>query len=126
VRNIIIQGAPAVWTTVMEHDMHGEELQQFIGETGDSNEYGGERQIAIFAAIKRLKVTVHDKTMGKLTYGHGHEFHLLYSHINDENGEPNHYDLLEDVMSHRRLQASSKKAGDTKEALQSVGMVLSL
>ena len=31
VRNIIMQGAPAVWTSIVEHDMQCDELQQFIG-----------------------------------------------------------------------------------------------
>ena len=49
----------------------------------------------MFAAVRRICIHVHEKGMKLLTYGSGTEFHLLYCHISEAEGRPNHYDILE-------------------------------
>ena len=49
----------------------------------------------MFAAIRRISIHVHSNSMSTQVYGSGTDFHLLWCHINDPEGVPNHYDLLE-------------------------------
>ena len=79
----------------MHHDVEGTELQGFLDETADFSVYGGAAQIAMFAAIRRVSIHVHSKTMNTQIYGSGTDFHLLWCHIQEPEGSPNHYDLLE-------------------------------
>jgi len=89
-----------------------------IQETKSTAIYGGERQIAMFAAIRDIRIHVHRQNMGTLTYGNGDEFHLLYSHIRDEQKEPNHYDymvrsvMLEQTTDVPRSPFTNYKRGD--------------
>ena len=95
VRKVLSNRAPDLWREVMQHDSEGAELQEFLTETADFSIYGGAAQIAMFAAIRRICIHVHAKGMNTLTYGSGVEFHLLYCHIGQAEGRPNHYDVLE-------------------------------
>jgi len=98
VRKVLINRAPDLWGEVMQHDTEGAELQEFLTETADHNVYGGAAQIAMFAALRRICIHVHSKGMNTLIYGSGVEFHLLYCHISQPEGSPNHYDLLEKLI----------------------------
>ena len=85
----------------MQHDVEETELQVLLDETANHNIYGGAAQIAMFAAIWRISIHVHSKGMNTLIYGSGAEFHLLWCHINQPDGSPNHYDLLEKLVTEK-------------------------
>ena len=125
VRDIIIERAPALWAEVMFHDPDGIELPHLIEEAGSSSIYGGERQLAMFAAIRIIRIQVHEKNMGSLAYGNGTEFHLLYSHIRGERGEANHYYYYlgrAEVNADSQASAGSRFR-DYKRKQQKSGMV---
>eukprot|EP00972_Heterocapsa_arctica_P059125 8717626-Heterocapsa_arctica.AAC.1 len=59
VRQSIIDTANLYWSDIFEYDIEGEEFINFLSGTGDRNQWGGAKQIAIFANIGNIKIEVH-------------------------------------------------------------------
>eukprot|EP00972_Heterocapsa_arctica_P105380 15528678-Heterocapsa_arctica.AAC.1 len=54
VRQSIIANANLHWNDMFEFDIEGEEFIHFLSGTGDRNQWGGARQIAIFATMANI------------------------------------------------------------------------
>ena len=94
-RRHIADEAGALWSGVMEHDPDGVELPAFVADTMRSGEWGGAEQIAIFAAVHGVQVSVHELDGGVQTFGKGGKtVRLLYSNAAYGHGNPDHYDLI--------------------------------
>eukprot|EP00972_Heterocapsa_arctica_P069060 10204076-Heterocapsa_arctica.AAC.1 len=59
VRDSISAKANLYWNDMFDFDLEGEELTNFLSETGDRKQWGGARQIAIFATMANIKIDVH-------------------------------------------------------------------
>eukprot|EP00972_Heterocapsa_arctica_P019033 2810040-Heterocapsa_arctica.AAC.1 len=55
VRQSIIDKANLYWNNIFEFDIEGEEFIHFLSGTGDRNQWGGARQIAIFTNMENIK-----------------------------------------------------------------------
>eukprot|EP00972_Heterocapsa_arctica_P051597 7589925-Heterocapsa_arctica.AAC.1 len=44
---------------MFDFDLEGEESIHFLSETGDSKQWGGARQLTIFAKMEHIKIDVH-------------------------------------------------------------------
>eukprot|EP00972_Heterocapsa_arctica_P059001 8696775-Heterocapsa_arctica.AAC.1 len=60
---------------MFDFDLEGEEFINFLSGTGDRKQWGGARQIAIFATMENIKIDVHS---------HGIPCHLYDFDRNDE------------------------------------------
>eukprot|EP00972_Heterocapsa_arctica_P053530 7883599-Heterocapsa_arctica.AAC.1 len=59
IRAELVERALHCWVKILEHDVDGDGLEHFIEETGNRNERGGAKQIAVFAQIHKTKVEDH-------------------------------------------------------------------
>eukprot|EP00972_Heterocapsa_arctica_P032679 4813662-Heterocapsa_arctica.AAC.1 len=53
VRSTIVEQSNIYWNDTVEFDQDGEEYINFLVEAADINEWGGARQVAIFARIAK-------------------------------------------------------------------------
>eukprot|EP00972_Heterocapsa_arctica_P007283 1061767-Heterocapsa_arctica.AAC.1 len=56
VRESIIAKASIYCNAMFEFDLEGDEFINFLSETGDRNQWGGARHIAIFAKMEHIKI----------------------------------------------------------------------
>eukprot|EP00972_Heterocapsa_arctica_P110706 16300318-Heterocapsa_arctica.AAC.1 len=59
VRQSIIDKANLYWNDIFEFDIEGDEFINFLSGTGYRNQWGGARQIAIFANMENRLIEVH-------------------------------------------------------------------
>eukprot|EP00972_Heterocapsa_arctica_P050966 7491691-Heterocapsa_arctica.AAC.1 len=59
VRQSIIDKANLYWNDMFEFDIEGDEFINFLRGKGDRNQWGGAKQIVIFAKMENLKIEVH-------------------------------------------------------------------
>eukprot|EP00972_Heterocapsa_arctica_P107799 15876515-Heterocapsa_arctica.AAC.1 len=59
VRESIIAKASLYCNDIFDFDLEGEEFKHFLSGTGDITQWGGARQIAIFAKLENIKIDVH-------------------------------------------------------------------
>eukprot|EP00972_Heterocapsa_arctica_P077439 11422515-Heterocapsa_arctica.AAC.1 len=59
VRDSIVEKSNMHWSDVMEFDIDGDEYITCLGETADSKQWGGARQVTIFARMENVNIDIH-------------------------------------------------------------------
>eukprot|EP00972_Heterocapsa_arctica_P038111 5612068-Heterocapsa_arctica.AAC.1 len=59
VRDSIVEKSNMYWSDIFDVYIDGGEYINFLGETADKKQWGGARQVAIFAKMERVKIGVH-------------------------------------------------------------------
>eukprot|EP00972_Heterocapsa_arctica_P079710 11744217-Heterocapsa_arctica.AAC.1 len=59
VRDSVVEKSNMHWSEVMDLDIYGDEYINFLGETADKKQWGGARQVAIFACMENVRVDIH-------------------------------------------------------------------
>eukprot|EP00972_Heterocapsa_arctica_P094766 13975146-Heterocapsa_arctica.AAC.1 len=59
VRESIVGNANMYWTVIVDVDTDGEEFMNFLSETSDRKQWGGDRQMTIFVKMENIKIDVH-------------------------------------------------------------------
>eukprot|EP00972_Heterocapsa_arctica_P071535 10568792-Heterocapsa_arctica.AAC.1 len=75
VRKSIVEKANIYWSDIFEFDSDGEEFLNFLSEASDKKQWGGARQVTIFAKMKDVKVYIHShgNIIQTLNYDSGDE-----------------------------------------------------
>eukprot|EP00972_Heterocapsa_arctica_P025493 3752718-Heterocapsa_arctica.AAC.1 len=86
VRDCIVEKANIYWSDIFEFDTDGEEFIYLLCETTDKKQWGGARQVAIFANMENL-----------------------LCNIQIRGAQPNHYDQLHPIEEEAKQEKSFKE-----------------
>eukprot|EP00972_Heterocapsa_arctica_P052903 7787715-Heterocapsa_arctica.AAC.1 len=100
---------------MFEFDIEGKEFINFLRGTGDRNQWGGARQIVIFAKMENIKIEVHSHGIPCQCYEldsndeqHKSTISVLWCNINRWGAQEHHYDLLLPRKEEIKHEKSSK------------------
>eukprot|EP00972_Heterocapsa_arctica_P029934 4411031-Heterocapsa_arctica.AAC.1 len=100
---------------MFEFYIEGEEFINFLSEAGDRKQWGGARQIAIFAKMENTKMDVHSHGTPCQVYDfdsndeqNKNTIRVLWCNISKWGAQENHYDLLTPINEEKKQEKSVK------------------
>eukprot|EP00972_Heterocapsa_arctica_P060694 8954373-Heterocapsa_arctica.AAC.1 len=116
VRQSIIANANLYWNDMFEFEIEGEEFINFLSGTGDRNQWGGARQIVIFAKMGNIKIEVHSHGIPCQIYEfdsndeqNKNTISVLWCNISKWGAQENHYDLLLPIKEENNHEKTPKE-----------------
>eukprot|EP00972_Heterocapsa_arctica_P093771 13831706-Heterocapsa_arctica.AAC.1 len=110
-RYSIIENTNIYWSVIFEFDIDGEEFITFLSGTNDRKQWGGARQITIFAKMENIKIAVHSHGNAMHTFNYESDdeqnkstINLLCCNIKKWGAQPNHHDLLHPIEGEAKTE----------------------